>query len=98
MLDSIIYNYPNGQKMFEFQCVNGLKHGSSQSWHENGRLAILSHWHCGQLHGPISAWHANGMIHYQGVFDHGKKVGNWTEWDQRGQILEEAVFLDDLQI
>lgn len=70
----VFYNFSNGQLAYEREYINGLLHGRSVSYHENGQKSSEGSFQRDQLHGEVKAWDANGNLEYNRIYDKGNCV------------------------
>lgn len=70
----VFYNFSNGQLAYEREYINGLLHGRSVSYHENGQKSSEGSLQKDQLHGEVRAWDANGNLEYSRIYDKGNCV------------------------
>jgi antitoxin component YwqK of YwqJK toxin-antitoxin module len=54
--------WPNGQLQFQYTLQNGLQHGLSQKWHENGLLYEILNFRNGTPYGDFLRFHPDGTI------------------------------------
>ena len=74
--------------------TNGVLHGKSWLWHENGELQAIEHNKQNTPHGSIIRWHANGQKAYEGTSRDGQLDGLATRWHENGQKMWEITFKD----
>ncbi len=60
-----IIKYPNGQIEYEWNYVNGGKHGVQKGWHENGKLSFEQNYVNDYMDGHQKSWYDNGNIQYE---------------------------------
>jgi uncharacterized protein len=56
------YYYNDGQKHYEFESVNGIKHGKHRSWYQNGQLEHDEWRQFGSFRGKQLYWYDNGQL------------------------------------
>lgn len=79
-------------------CKNGLLHGTSTSWYQNGQKRSEHTYHEGKLSGLSTKWFENGQKMDQGNYRDGKLHGLWIFWDQRGNEIQREIYKDGLRI
>lgn|GEM_PF-6747502 len=57
-----IIQQKNGDLLADFTMVNGIRHGISKLFHENGKLELSGEWFQGEKKGVHSAYYANGKM------------------------------------
>ncbi|MEN9914027.1 MAG: hypothetical protein RL528_769 [Bacteroidota bacterium] len=57
-----ITNYPNGQTEYEWNYINGGKHGIQKGWHENGKLSFEQNYINDHMDGQQKCWYDNGHL------------------------------------
>jgi len=64
--------------------MNGQRHGTWTTWHENAIKASETSWRNGVLYGEAHAWHEDGSPQADYAFVDGRKVGKETNWFEDG--------------
>jgi antitoxin component YwqK of YwqJK toxin-antitoxin module len=76
--------FPWGHKKSEVSKVDGLFHGKSCFWHENGVKKNEVTYQQGKRNGQSLSWHKNGQIKTKGNYIKGKKNGIHETWNEEG--------------
>jgi antitoxin component YwqK of YwqJK toxin-antitoxin module len=92
---TVVEYYSNGQKLEEYNYVNGVLHGVGTHWFEDGQKASEGNYVNGWLHGVVTEWDFNGQKRRETPYVNGKAEGVATYWDESGQKLFEKCFRDD---
>ena len=66
--------YENGKKWWEWNYVNGQKHGKQYGWYENGKKRWQDNYVNGQKHGKQCEWYENGNKRWQENYVNGQLV------------------------
>ena len=90
--------YENGKVKDEIKMVEGLKHGKSQRFSEEGILIVESHYKEDKLNGRVKVFNKKGIIIKEGSFIDGKKEGIFKEYNDEGVLECELTYKDDVQI
>ena len=86
--------YPNGQKSFEGDFINGLENGKWIGWYESGQKHYEQNYIDGFESGHSVGWYENDLPLmqlqkcYEGDYLNEKKIGTWVMWDKNGGIIE----------
>ena len=72
-----------------YQVINGIKHGKSLVWYENGQLQYETDYKNGQIDGKSRAWYENGQLSYETDYKNGKIDGKSLVWRENGQLTYE---------
>jgi len=76
--------YASGARFREFETVNGLRSGTSQTWHESGRIRTEEMWADGLLEGWYREFSDSGQLLIEGSYRAGKQHRIWTTWHANG--------------
>jgi len=63
---------------------DGLKHGHSTVWHDNGTKSEDMYWRNGKKHGPCKQWYENGQLEKECCYFDGKVRGEQKRWRASG--------------
>lgn len=80
--------FPNGEKEFEAEYLNGELNGESRQWYKNGNLWVEEGYLNGLKHGPFIVYTDNGDKSFAGEYDEGTKTGQWDFWDNNGNLVK----------
>lgn len=67
--------------------LNGIQHGRSRTWAENGQILTEEQLYEGVLHGEKSTWYQTGELASKSIYDRGHCLYQ-ISWDQNGNVLE----------
>ena len=84
--------YPNGQKEYTAEYLNGKLDGLSRHWSEEGILLSESGYSYGKPHGIWKKYFVNQEIMYEVHYFHGQKHGKEKWYYENGQIKSEQTF------
>ncbi len=77
--------------------VDGIKHGQSLQYFDNGTLAFVAYYDKGKLHGPtISLWE-NGNIRFIVLYEQGKTQGIARQWYVTGEKYKQLNYVNGLE-
>jgi antitoxin component YwqK of YwqJK toxin-antitoxin module len=88
----IIRRYANGHLQLRFTVKNGIPHGYSEAWYENGTKFYEIPYGNGLKNGPYLAWHSNRQLGEVGVFKDGIRHGPYKYIFDNGQLGERGDF------
>ena len=74
---------------------DGLMHGVSIEWYENGQKKIEQIFEKGQKNGAMRLWHDNGQLWAETSWENGKINGIFKDWRKDGQPDTEQSYKDD---
>lgn len=77
--------YPGGGMAALATYSNGLKNGTSLTWHRNGQVQSEVVMQVGRPVGRAREWHENGVVAVEKFYDHGGRVTECREWDEDGE-------------
>jgi antitoxin component YwqK of YwqJK toxin-antitoxin module len=63
----------------------GMRHGPSKSWYENGTQKHEGFYELGKKSGNFTFWHPNGQVSVTGEFRDNAPHGLWVWWHEMGQ-------------
>jgi antitoxin component YwqK of YwqJK toxin-antitoxin module len=72
--------YENGQKRFELNHLDGVKHGKQHYWYPNGQLEREEHFTNGVYNGKQYYWYPNGLPDREENFAEGVYIGEQLSW------------------
>ena len=78
--------YPNGQRKFEAEYKDGLRHGTMISFFPDGARQSEGTMANGQFDGDFTNFHPNGQIKSHTIFNRGQAMRR-KNWDENGNIL-----------
>tara|TARA_B100001123_G_scaffold448892_1_gene611868 strand:+ start:310 stop:834 length:525 start_codon:yes stop_codon:yes gene_type:complete len=88
---TLVSFYPNGNKQYEINYIEGLREGSAQWWSESGQLKHLRNYHKGQLSGSWVEYYAESEKKRQEhVYDNGIEImrhGWWPDGTKRFEVI-----------
>lgn len=84
--------HPCGARRSEHHFHNGLPHGLTREWHENGELASETPFTDGRIDGTVRQWNASGKLLGECTLNNG--TGVYRKWHQNGQLESELAFVD----
>ena len=98
-----IIKYPNGQIEYEWNYVNGGKHGIQKGWHENGKLSFEQNYVNDHMDGHQKSWYDNGNIQSEDNYKFTKEnfnrlsenIGWQREYYENG-ILKQEEFYNEI--
>lgn len=82
--------YSNTQKEEENTFRNGVRHGKSLKWFNNGQIKFTGTYDSGYLEGKVMTYYENGQLEFEGNYKTGVKQGTCKEWYENGQIKFEG--------
>ena len=89
----------NGNVLSQVHYVDGLRDGSSRSYHKNGFLMDEVFYLKGKMTGISMSYYDNGQIRQQGKYDdrnngvYSRKLGKWLSYNKQGQLISESTFI-----
>ena len=92
--------YPNGQIEYEWNYVNGGKHGIQKGWHENGQLSFEQNYTSDHMDGKQISWYDNGNLQSEKNYKFltpnfhrlSECVGWQKEYYENGTLKEEEFY------
>lgn len=79
--------WPNGNLRYvRHHGANGMLHGPSTQYFENGLKKADYQWLGGKLHGDFVTYYPNGRKQMEGAFEHGELHGKYVEWRADGSV------------
>ena len=83
-----IKTYHTNGNLHEMYTINihNQKHGTYQSWYDNGQLGVQSEYLNGKLHGIYQEWYSNGQLMLQSEYLNGKRHGIRYTWNKNGSL------------
>ena len=64
---------------------DGMRHGPSKAWYENGSQRHEGLYDMGKKSGTFTFWHANGQVAVTGDYQSDLPHGLWVYWHEMGQ-------------
>jgi hypothetical protein len=94
--------YPNGQIEYEWNYVNGGKHGIQKGWHENGQLSFEQNYTSDHMDGKQISWYDNGNLqsenNYKFITSNIDRISDSIGWQKdyyENGILKEEMFYNE---
>ena len=84
--------YPNGQKEYAAEYLNGKLDGISRHWSEDGFLISESEYTNGKLNGIWKKYYSSQNIMQEAYYFHGQKHGKVLWYYENGQLKSEQSF------
>ena len=81
-----VMHYSNGQRKFEADYQDGLRHGRVVSFYPTGVRESEGTMENGVFHGKVTFFHSNGQVKSQALYHRGNEV-NLKLWDEQGAVL-----------
>tara|TARA_Y100000588_G_scaffold327619_1_gene362738 strand:+ start:547 stop:1710 length:1164 start_codon:yes stop_codon:yes gene_type:complete len=78
--------YPNGNKKYSLEIIDGVKHGRAIQWYENGKKKTEVTLKDGQPIGTLRGWHENGNKSYEMPLVESVSEGTVTEYYLNGKL------------
>lgn len=76
---------------------NGVKHGQSLQYYDDGALAYIAYYDRGKLNGPtISLW-SNGILRFIVLYEQGKTQGVARQWYVSGKLYKQMNYVNGLE-
>ena len=94
---TVIYFPGKQQPAEETFFKNGLRHGKSVKFYDNGSIMSVTHFAEDLPDGPFAFYFENGSKQIEGVYRAGMKTGKWISWDDQGNVLSEESYKDERQ-
>jgi antitoxin component YwqK of YwqJK toxin-antitoxin module len=90
----LVEEWRPGQRRAEVSIRDGLAHGVTRGWFENGRREVEEHFVRGVSHGTRTRWHENGARLSEVKIRDGKLAGVFREWHPNGRLARETPLRD----
>jgi antitoxin component YwqK of YwqJK toxin-antitoxin module len=92
--------HPNGQTEYEWNYMNGGKHGIQKGWHENGKLCFEHNYVNDHMDGHQKSWYDNGNLQSENNYKFtaenfnrlSENIGWQKEYYENGVIKEESFY------
>lgn len=92
--------YPNGQTEYEWNYLDGGKHGIQKGWHENGKLSFEQNYVNDHMNGHQISWYDNGNLqsenNYKFTTSNINRLSASTGWQkeyyENGTLKEEEFY------
>jgi hypothetical protein len=81
-----VMHYSNGQRKFEAEYQDGLRHGRVVSYYSTGARESEGTMKNGVFHGKVTFYHPNGQVKSQALYHRGNEV-SLKRWDEQGAVL-----------
>jgi len=81
-----VMHYSNGQRKFEAEYQDGLRHGRVVSYYSTGARESEGTMENGVFHGKVTFYHPNGQVKSQALYHRGNEV-SLKRWDEQGAVL-----------
>jgi antitoxin component YwqK of YwqJK toxin-antitoxin module len=89
--------YVNGQKLAQFNYLNGKLHGECTWWHDNGQVCEQFNYVNGEMHGLHKWWYSDGQIREQSNYVNGKRHGEYAWWYPDGRVCKQANYVNGVK-
>ena len=73
----------------------GERHGTCQSWYDDGQLKERFEYVNSNRHGTYQSWHTNGHLLEQCEYMNGNRHGTYQCWYNNGHLLEQYEYVND---
>ena len=94
-LKPVIEYYDNGTIKYAYSVdENGNRQGPSESYYENGQLAVKCTYKDGEYDGPYEEYYDNGRLNVKCTYKDGKKNGPYEAYHDNGQLYEKCTYKD----
>lgn len=90
--------HPSGSLKSRIDYLDGLKHGSCQTWHDNGQRSEQRRYVANRKHGEHRGWFADGSPRFILTFLNGVYHGKCQQWYSNGQMFTETNFAHGVEI
>ena len=85
--------WPNGNLRYvRHHGADGMLHGPSMQFFENGGKKADYNWMGGKLHGDFCTYYPNGRKYMEGSFEHGELHGKYVEWGVDGSFESATMY------
>ena len=74
--------------------VNGILHGKSKGWYENGQSWWEDDYMNGKQHGKSKGWYPNGQLWWEHDYVDGKLHGKSIGWHANAELMCEEDYVD----
>ncbi len=98
-----IIKYPNGQIEYEWNYVNGGKHGIQKGWHENGKLHFEQNYINDYMDGHQKSWYDNGKlkseVNYKFTIENMNRLSDNVGWQREyyeNGVLKNECFYNEI--
>jgi len=81
-----VMHYSNGQRKFEAEYQDGLRHGRVISYFPDGTRESEGMMENGIFHGKVTFFHPNSQVKSQALYHRGNEV-SLKRWDEQGAVL-----------
>jgi antitoxin component YwqK of YwqJK toxin-antitoxin module len=85
----LIENYPNDDLRARSRVVEGMLHGISEGFYENGQREVQEEFRNGETHGKRLKWYESGAQLSEATAIEGELHGVFRRWHENGQLAEE---------
>lgn len=68
------------------------RHGSWESYFENGQINSATYYLHGIKNGHSIVYYPNGKVHYYGEYKNDEKIGTWITYNEKGEQIAEDNF------
>ena len=86
----VIFHSDGKQPLALKQLKNGVQHGISTVWYDNGQKESQGNYKEGKKNGELIRWYKNGQKMAEGTYKNGVPEGLIIVWHQNGQKKEKA--------
>lgn len=90
----VIENYAEGQLKSRARVENGVLHGLSEGWFENGMRQVQEPFANGVSHGCRVKWYASGALKSEEEIVEGRLEGSFLEWHENGQLAKQIPLIE----
>jgi len=75
-------SHKNGKVSKHYEFKDGVFHGKTEEFYEDGTPMTLTHWDKGQRHGENTYWESDGSVQKKQVYDHDVVIESTDSHDQ----------------
>lgn len=90
--------YESGTPMLRNTWRGGMLNGTSQGWHENGKLAGQGEYYNDQRQGIWTVWYPNGSKMQEGAYQNDLQDGTWVYWYDDGIKKEAGLYTNGVRV
>lgn len=87
-----------GPLLMEMSFQDGVVHGISKSWHENGKLMSIDKHKQGKAQGKSSNWYDNGQLWWITNYKNDQKQGYSKAWHKTGGRMHKKKYKNGILI
>lgn len=94
LLEPIVHYSAEGQKIVQYQMVNGVREGVYEEWYENGQLKLHHEYAKGEYDGEQREYYESGQQKLAARFKNAKRDGIYREWYDNGNLKVHTSYRD----